>query len=64
MSQEHVLTNILNLKCDFFRLTNELDRNHFLLGNSNEWIIPEFQSFQFEYLFRYVQTCGSNTVRS
>jgi hypothetical protein len=49
-------------KCDFFRLRNELDRNQFLLGISNRWIILEFQSFQFEYLFRYVQSCGSIEV--
>ena len=27
---------------DFFRLRNELDRNQFLLGNNNEWIIQVF----------------------
>ena len=37
-------------KYDFFRLRNELDRNQFLLGNDNEWIIPDlFKVFYFEY---------------
>ena len=40
-------------KYDFFRLRNELDRNQFLLGNDNEWIIPDlFKVFYFKYLFR------------
>ena len=40
-------------KYGFFGLRNELDRNQFLLGNDNEWIIPDlFKVFYFEYLFR------------
>ena len=38
---------------DFFRLRNELDRNQLLLGNDDEWIIPDlFKVFYFDYLFR------------
>ena len=41
---------LLKIKTHFLR--NELDRNQFLLGDDNEWIIPDlFKVFYFEYLF-------------
>ena len=40
---------------DFFRLRNELDRNQFLLGNDNEWIIPDL----FKVFYSNTSSCGS-----
>ena len=37
--------SVQGVKYDFFRLRNELDRNQFLLGNDNEWIIPDLLKF-------------------
>ena len=44
---------------DFFRLRNELDRNQFLLGNDNEWIIPDLFKVFYSNTSSGVQSCGS-----
>ena len=46
-------------KYDFFRLRNELDRNQFLLGNDNEWIIPHLFKVFYSNTSSGVQSCGS-----
>ena len=46
-------------KYDFFRLRNELDRNQFLLGNDNEWIIPDLFKVFYSNTSSGVQSCGS-----
>ena len=44
---------------DFFRLRNELDRNQFLFGNDNEWIIPDLFKVFYSNTSSGVQSCGS-----
>ena len=46
-------------KYDFFCLRNKLDRNQFLLGNDNEWIIPDLFKVFYSNTSSGVQSCGS-----
>ena len=43
----------------FLSFENELDRNQFLLGNDNEWIIPDLFKFFYSNTSSGVQSCGS-----